>query len=183
MCAFHAGERVLRAGTGMAAADVLAVLSEVLHLVRQELFGGLVDRDSDRGEAAVSLAGHEGDPEDLTDSRGSGAGVAAGKPLAGGVLLSARPVAVLRADVRGGGGGDDVGSAVGSSPPGPADAGNGDPHPCLRTLSRMAELGGRVEIGTTDREGINYPEYFARGYYVNEGWLVWHWECCCSSGR
>ena len=57
-----------------------------------------------------------------------------------------------------------------------------DPHPCLSTLSRMAELGGRVEIGTTDREGINYPEYFARGYYVNEGWLVWHWECCCSSG-
>lgn len=58
-----------------------------------------------------------------------------------------------------------------------------DPHPCLRTLSRMAELGGRVVIGTTDREGINYSEYFARGYYVNEEWLVWHWECCCSSGR
>ena len=58
-----------------------------------------------------------------------------------------------------------------------------DPHPCLRTLSRMSELGGRVVIGTRDREGINYLEYFARGYYVNEGWLVWHWECCCSSGR
>ena len=48
-----------------------------------------------------------------------------------------------------------------------------DPHPCLRTLSRMAEFGGREEMGTKDREGINPPEYFVRGYYVNEGWLVW----------
>lgn len=35
------------------------------------------------------------------------------------------------------------------------------------------ELGGREEIGTKDREGINPPEYFANGYYVNERWLVW----------
>jgi hypothetical protein len=48
-----------------------------------------------------------------------------------------------------------------------------DPHPYLRTLSRIPVLGGREEIGTNDREGINPPEYFARGYYVNEGWLVW----------
>jgi hypothetical protein len=35
-----------------------------------------------------------------------------------------------------------------------------------------ATWGGREEIGTKDLEGINPPEYFARGYYVNEGWLV-----------
>jgi hypothetical protein len=39
-----------------------------------------------------------------------------------------------------------------------------DPQPCLSTLSRLAELGGREEIGTKDREGINPPEYFASGY-------------------
>lgn len=87
--AFHPGERVLRAGTGVAAVDVLAVLSEVLHLVLQELFGGRVDGDSDPREAVVSPAGCEGDPEYLIDSRGSGAGVAAGEPLAGRALLSA----------------------------------------------------------------------------------------------
>ena len=39
-----------------------------------------------------------------------------------------------------------------------------DPYPCLRTLSRIAELGGREEIGTKDQERINPPEYFASGY-------------------
>ena len=154
-------------------ADVLAVHSKDLHLVRQELFGGRVDGDSDPREAAVSPAGREGDPEDLVDSRGSGAGVTAGEPLAKGVLLSARLAAVLRADVRGGGGGDDVGNAVGSGTPGPVDAGNGGPS---SVLAHPVENGGVGRAGgdrTKDREGINPPEYFARGYYVNEGWLVW----------
>ena len=102
--------------------------------MRQELFGGRVD----------------GDPEDLVDSRGSGAGVTAGEPLAKGVLLSARLAAVLRADVRGGGGGDDVGNAVGSGTPGPVDAGNGGPSP---VLAHPVENGGVGRAGGDRHQG------------------------------